>query len=186
MIIYMQWWTVHTYTTCITPYRPHSTTGEPVTILHPTGHTVLQERQWLFYTLQATQYYRRASDYFTPYWPHSTTGEPVTILHPTGHTQYYRRASDYFTPYRPHSPTGEPVTSMKMRLCPVPYLKLSHQAVRSEGKWVIHLEREGILQHWTLHKSNRDSCTFAHSTRVRRRPQTRCFNAVVWIIPDSR
>ena len=90
----------------------HSTTGEPETILHPTGHT---------------QYYRKARDYFTPYRPltvlqesqrqfytlqatHSTTGEPEAILHPTGHSQYYRRARDYFTPYRPHSTTGQPET----------------------------------------------------------------------------
>ena len=100
-----------------------------MTILHPAGpiqyyrrtsdyftpcrpHTVLQESQWLFYTLQA---------------PYSITGEPVTILHPAGPIQYYRRASDYFTPCRPHtvlqesqwlfytlqapySITGEPVT----------------------------------------------------------------------------
>ena len=78
----------------------HCTTGQLVTIVHPTGHTL---------------YYRRVSDYFTPDWPHSITGQSVTILHPIGHTvlqerqwvfytlqatQYCRRVSDYFALYR--------------------------------------------------------------------------------------
>ena len=92
-------------------FVPHSTTGEPVTMLHPTGHTVLQESQRLFYTLQATQYYRRAWGSFTPYRPHMYYRRASDYVTPYRLTQYYRRASDYVTPYRPHSTTGEPVTS---------------------------------------------------------------------------
>lgn len=55
---------------------------EPVTILHPTGHT---------------QYYRRANDYFTAYRLHTVLQESVTIVHPTGNAQYYRRTGDGFT-----------------------------------------------------------------------------------------
>lgn len=37
---------------------------EPGTILHPTVHTVLEESQGLFHTLQSTQHYRRTSNCF--------------------------------------------------------------------------------------------------------------------------
>ena len=74
--------------TGLTPTAHTVATGESVTVLQLTAHTVLQESQLLFYS------------------PHSATGESVTVPLPT---QYYKRVSDCST--SPHSATGGSVTT---------------------------------------------------------------------------
>lgn len=70
----------------------HCTTGEPVAILNPTGHS---------------QYYRKASDDFKPHRPLSVLQERqwffFFLQNPTGHTGYFRRARYNLKPYRPHT-----------------------------------------------------------------------------------